>query len=219
MIKLKNISKSYGSQKILDNISLDVKKGEFISIIGPSGAGKTTLLNIIGTIEDFSASEKTEFTINDIDIQNLTDNEISEFRNKNIGFIFQFHQLLPELNLEENIFLPSLIGKYSKSEYLKKVKDLAKLLGIEKLLKKYPDSISGGERQRVAVARSLINGPKILLADEPTGNLDSKNEQIIMDLFKKLNKELGLTIILVTHNNDFAKISNKCFTLKDGKWS
>ena len=219
MIKLKNISKSYGSQKILDNISLDVKKGEFISIIGPSGAGKTTLLNIIGTIEDFSASDKTELTLNDIDIHNLNDNEISEFRNKNIGFIFQFHQLLPELNLEENIFLPSLIGKYSKSEYLKKVKDLAKLLGIEKLLKKYPDSISGGERQRVAVARSLINGPKILLADEPTGNLDSKNEQIIMDLFKKLNKELGLTIILVTHNNDFAKISNKCFTLKDGKWS
>tara|TARA_B100000085_G_scaffold282222_1_gene310357 strand:+ start:792 stop:1451 length:660 start_codon:yes stop_codon:yes gene_type:complete len=219
MIKLKNISKSYGSQKILDNISLDVKKGEFISIIGPSGAGKTTLLNIIGTIEDFSASDKTELTLNDIDIHNLNDNEISEFRNKNIGFIFQFHQLLPELNLEENIFLPSLIGKYSKSEYLKKLKDLAKLLGIEKLLKKYPDSISGGERQRVAVARSLINGPKILLADEPTGNLDSKNEQIIMDLFKKLNKELGLTIILVTHNNDFAKISNKCFTLKDGKWS
>ena len=196
MIKLKNISKSYGSQKILDNISLDVKKGEFISIIGPSGAGKTTLLNIIGTIEDFSASDKTELTLNDIDIHNLNDNEISEFRNKNIGFIFQFHQLLPELNLEENIFLPSLIGNYSKSEYLKKLKDLAKLLGIEKLLKKYPDSISGGERQRVAVARSLINGPKILLADEPTGNLDSKNEQIIMDLFKKLNKELGLTIIL-----------------------
>ncbi|MAM50545.1 MAG: lipoprotein-releasing system ATP-binding protein LolD [Flavobacteriaceae bacterium] len=219
MIKLKNISKFYGSQKILDNISLDVKKGEFISIIGPSGAGKTTLLNIIGTIEDFSASDKTELTLNDIDIHNLNDNEISEFRNKNIGFIFQFHQLLPELNLEENIFLPSLIGKYSKSEYLKKLKDLAKLLGIEKLLKKYPDSISGGERQRVAVARSLINGPKILLADEPTGNLDSKNEQIIMDLFKKLNKELGLTIILVTHNNDFAKISNKCYTLKDGKWS
>lgn len=219
MIRLKNISKSYGSQKILDNISLDVKKGDFISIIGPSGAGKTTLLNIIGTIEDFSASDKTELTLNDIDIHNLNDNEISEFRNKNIGFIFQFHQLLPELNLEENIFLPSLIGKYSKSEYLKKVKDLAKLLGIEKLLKKYPDSISGGERQRVAVARSLINGPKILLADEPTGNLDSKNEQIIMDLFKKLNKELGLTIILVTHNNDFAKISNKCYTLKDGKWS
>ena len=219
MIRLKNISKSYGIQKILDNISLDVKKGEFISIIGPSGAGKTTLLNIIGTIEDFSASDKTELTLNDIDIHNLNDNEISEFRNKNIGFIFQFHQLLPELNLEENIFLPSLIGKYAKSEYLKKVKDLANLLGIEKLLKKYPDSISGGERQRVAVARSLINGPKILLADEPTGNLDSKNEQIIMDLFKKLNKELGLTIILVTHNNDFAKISNKCYTLKDGKWS
>ena len=219
MIRLKNISKSYGNQKILDNISLDVKKGEFISIIGPSGAGKTTLLNIIGTIEDFSASDKTELTLNDIDIHNLNDNEISEFRNKNIGFIFQFHQLLPELNLEENIFLPSLIGNYSKSEYLKKLKDLAKLLGIEKLLKKYPDSISGGERQRVAVARSLINGPKILLADEPTGNLDSKNEQIIMDLFKKLNKELGLTIILVTHNNDFAKISNKCYTLKDGKWS
>ena len=219
MIKVKNLSKSFNNQLVLDNISIEIKKGDFISIVGPSGAGKTTFLNILGTIDEYDKNPKTSILFNNIDITNLDDDKLSSFRNKEIGFIFQFHQLLPELNLEENIFLPSLIGKYSKSEYLKKLKDLAKLLGIEKLLKKYPDSISGGERQRVAVARSLINGPKILLADEPTGNLDSKNEQIIMDLFKKLNKELGLTIILVTHNNDFAKISNKCYTLKDGKWS
>ena len=219
MIEAVNIHKFFGKVHVLKGVNLSVKKSEIISIVGPSGAGKTTLLNILGTLVKPSDEYRFELKINNLKINELNDNKLSKFRNKNIGFIFQFHQLLPELNLEENIFLPSLIGKYSKSKYLKKVKDLANLLGIEKLLKKYPDSISGGERQRVAVARSLINGPKILLADEPTGNLDSKNEQIIMDLFKKLNKELGLTIILVTHNNDFAKISNKCYILKDGKWS
>ena len=181
--------------------------------------GKTTLLNIIGTIEDFNINSSTELKLNDINISSLNDVQISEFRNKNIGFIFQFHQLLPELNNFENIILPAMIGNQSKKIYKDRAHELANLLGINKILYKHPDSISGGERQRVAVARSLINNPKILLADEPTGNLDSENEKIIMSLFKKLNSEKGLTIVLVTHNKDFAKISNKCYTIKDGKWN
>jgi len=219
MIKLKNISKSYGNEKILNNISLEIDKGEFVSVVGPSGAGKTTLLNIIGTIENFNVNSSTELKLNDINISSLNDIQISEFRNKNIGFIFQFHQLLPELNNLENIILPAMIGNQSKKTYMDRAYELANLLGINKILYKHPDSISGGERQRVAVARSLINNPKILLADEPTGNLDSENEKIIMNLFKKLNSEKGLTIVLVTHNRDFAKISNKCYTIKDGKWN
>ncbi len=218
MIELKNISKDFGKQKILNDISLEIKKGEFVSIIGPSGAGKTTLLNIIGTIESFNNNNNSQLILNENEIKTLNDNQLSDFRNKNIGFIFQFHQLLTELNLEENIILPAMIGNVPKKSYSNKVKELAKLLGIEGILKKYPDSISGGERQRVAVARALINDPTILLADEPTGNLDSKNEQIIMNFFKKLNTEMGLTIILVTHNKDFAKISDKIYTLKDGSW-
>ena len=218
MIELKNISKDFGKQKILNDISLEIKKGEFVSIIGPSGAGKTTLLNIIGTIESFNNNNNSQLILNENEIKTLNDNQLSDFRNKNIGFIFQFHQLLPELNLEENIILPAMIGNVPKKSYSNKVKELAKLLRIEGILKKYPDSISGGERQRVAVARALINDPTILLADEPTGNLDSKNEQIIMNFFKKLNTEMGLTIILVTHNKDFAKISDKIYTLKDGSW-
>ena len=219
MIKLKNISKSYGNEKILNSISLEIDQGEFISVVGPSGAGKTTLLNIIGTIEDFNINSSSELKLNDINISSLNDVQISEFRNKNIGFIFQFHQLLPELNNFENIILPAMIGNQSKKIYVDRAHELANLLGINKILYKHPDSISGGERQRVAVARSLINNPKILLADEPTGNLDSENEKIIMNLFKKLNSEKGLTIVLVTHNKDFAKISNKCYTIKDGKWN
>ena len=218
MIELKNISKDFGKQKILNDISLEIKKGEFVSIIGPSGAGKTTLLNIIGTIESFNNNKNSQLILNENEIKNLNDNQLSDFRNKNIGFIFQFHQLLPELNLEENIILPAMIGNIPKKSYSNKANELAKLLGIEGILKKYPDSISGGERQRVAVARALINNPTILLADEPTGNLDSKNEQIIMNFFKKLNTEMGLTIILVTHNKNFSKISDKIYTLKDGVW-
>ena len=218
MIELRNISKNFGKQKILNDISLEIKKGEFVSIIGPSGAGKTTLLNIIGTIESFNNNNNSQLILNENEIKAFNDNQLSDFRNKNIGFIFQFHQLLPELNLEENIILPAMIGNVPKKSYSNKANELAKLLGIEDILKKYPNSISGGERQRVAVARALINDPTILLADEPTGNLDSKNEQIIMNFFKKLNTEMGLTIILVTHNKDFSKISDKIYTLKDGSW-
>ena len=218
MIELKFIDKSYGNQKILDKISLNIKKGEFISIVGPSGAGKTTLLNIIGTIEDFDKSEKSKFLINSQDITKLSDKNLSKFRNDNIGFVFQFHQLLPELTVEENILLPTMIKGDEKDSSDKYFIELISILGIDSILNKYPNSISGGERQRAAVARAMINKPSILLADEPTGNLDSKNEEEIISLFKKVNKDLGVTIVLVTHNHNFSKLADKCFTLKDGKW-
>lgn len=219
MIELQLIDKSYGNQKILDKISLNIKKGEFISIVGPSGAGKTTLLNIIGTIEDFDKSEKSKFLINSQDITKLSDKNLSKFRNDNIGFVFQFHQLLPELTVEENILLPTMIKGDDKDSSDKYFIELISTLGIDGILNKYPNSISGGERQRAAVARAMINKPSILLADEPTGNLDSKNEEEIISLFKKMNKDLGVTIVLVTHNHNFSKLADKCFTLKDGKWS
>lgn len=218
MIELKLIDKSYGNQKILDKISLNIKKGEFISIVGPSGAGKTTLLNIIGTIEDFDKSEKSKFLINSQDITKLSDKNLSKFRNDNIGFVFQFHQLLPELTVEENILLPTMIKGDEKDSSDKYFIELISILGIDGILNKYPNSISGGERQRAAVARAMINKPSILLADEPTGNLDSKNEEEIISLFKKMNNDLGVTIVLVTHNHNFSKLADKCFTLKDGKW-
>ena len=218
MIELKSVSKSFGNQKILDEISLNIKKGEFISIVGPSGAGKTTLLNIIGTIEDFDKSEKSKFLINSHDITKLSDKDLSKFRNDNIGFVFQFHQLLPELTVEENILLPTMIKGDEKDSSDKYFIELISILGIDNILSKYPNSISGGERQRAAVARAMINKPSILLADEPTGNLDSKNEEEIISLFKKVNKDLGVTIVLVTHNHNFSKLADKCFTLRDGKW-
>ena len=218
MIELKSVSKSFGNQKILDEISLNIRKGEFISIVGPSGAGKTTLLNIIGTIEDFDKSEKSKFLINSHDITKLSDKDLSKFRNDNIGFVFQFHQLLPELTVEENILLPTMIKGDEKDSSDKYFIELISILGIDNILNKYPNSISGGERQRAAVARAMINKPSILLADEPTGNLDSKNEEEIISLFKKVNKDLGVTIVLVTHNHNFSKLADKCFTLRDGKW-
>ena len=219
MIKVKNLSKSFNNQLVLDNISIEIKKGDFISIVGPSGAGKTTFLNILGTIDEYDKNPKTSILFNNIDITNLDDDKLSSFRNKEIGFIFQFHQLLPELTAQENILLPSMIGKSSEKESLENLKKLSSILEINHILNKKPEFISGGEKQRVAVARALINSPSILLADEPTGNLDSKNAEKIQKLFKKINKELNVTIVLVTHNKAFSKIADKCLVLSDGKWS
>ena len=199
MIELKFIDKSYGNQKILDKISLNIKKGEFISIVGPSGAGKTTLLNIIGTIEDFDKSEKSKFLINSQDITKLSDKNLSKFRNDNIGFVFQFHQLLPELTVEENILLPTMIKGDEKDSSDKYFIELISILGIDSILNKYPNSISGGERQRAAVARAMINKPSILLADEPTGNLDPLVAEKILKLLLDINKS-GTSVIMTTHN-------------------
>jgi lipoprotein-releasing system ATP-binding protein len=219
MIKVKNLSKSFKNQLVLDNISIEIKKGDFISIVGPSGAGKTTFLNILGTIDEYDKNPKTSILFNNIDITNLDDDKLSSFRNKEIGFIFQFHQLLPELTAQENILLPSMIGKRSEKESLDNLMKLSNILEINHILNKKPEFISGGEKQRVAVARALINSPSILLADEPTGNLDSKNAEKIQKLFKKINKELNVTIVLVTHNKAFSKIADKCLVLSYGKWS
>jgi|TARA_B100000427_G_scaffold55688_1_gene43277 lipoprotein-releasing system ATP-binding protein len=219
MIKVKNLSKSFNNQLVLDNISIEIKKGDFISIVGPSGAGKTTFLNILGTIDEYDKNPKTSILFNNIDITNLDDDKLSSFRNKEIGFIFQFHQLLPELTAQENILLPTMIGKRSEKESLDNLMKLSSILEINHILNKKPEFISGGEKQRVAVARALINSPSILLADEPTGNLDSKNAEKIQKLFKKINKELNVTIVLVTHNKAFSKIADKCLVLSDGKWS
>ena len=219
MIKVKNLSKSFKNQLVLDNISIEIKKGDFISIVGPSGAGKTTFLNILGTIDEYDKNPKTSILFNNIDITNLDDDKLSSFRNKEIGFIFQFHQLLPELTAQENILLPSMIGKRSEKESLDNLIKLSSILEINHILNKKPEFISGGEKQRVAVARALINSPSILLADEPTGNLDSKNAEKIQKLFKKINSELNVTIVLVTHNKAFSKIADKCLVLSDGKWS
>ena len=219
MIKVKNLSKSFKKQLVLDNISIDINNGDFISIVGPSGAGKTTFLNILGTIDDYDKNPKTSILFNDTDLTKLNDDKLSSFRNKEIGFIFQFHQLLPELTAQENILLPSMIGKNNEKESMNNLNKLSKILDIKSILEKKPEFISGGEKQRVAVARALINSPSILLADEPTGNLDSKNADIIQKLFKKINKDLNLTIILVTHNIKFSKIADKCMVMKDGKWS
>lgn len=219
MIKVKNLSKSFNNQLVLDNISIDINKGDFISIVGASGAGKTTFLNILGTIEGYDKNPKTSILFNNFDITNLDDSKLSSFRNKEIGFIFQFHQLLPELTAQENILLPSMIGKRSEKESIENLNKLSNILEINNILNKKPEFLSGGEKQRVAVARALINSPSILLADEPTGNLDSKNAEKIQKLFKKINSQLNVTIVLVTHNKAFSKIADKCLVLSDGKWS
>ena len=219
MIEIKNLNKSYDNQIVLNNISMKIDKGDFISIVGPSGAGKTTLLNILGTIDSFDKNDKSSLIFEKTDLSKLNDYELSLFRNKKIGFIFQFHQLLPELTARENILLPSMIGKFDSIKSHDNLNKLSSILDINKILDKKPEFLSGGEKQRVAVARALINNPSLLLADEPTGNLDSDNAQKIQELFKKINKDLGVTIILVTHNEKFSKIAKKCLVLKDGKWS
>ncbi|MBR66483.1 MAG: lipoprotein-releasing system ATP-binding protein LolD, partial [Flavobacteriaceae bacterium] len=174
---------------------------------------------ILGTLDKPESDIPYELSINNTVIKGLKDKEISAFRNQHIGFIFQFHQLLPELTAKENILLPSMIGKFDSSKSHDNLNKLSSILDINKILDKKPEFLSGGEKQRVAVARALINNPSLLLADEPTGNLDSDNAKKIQELFKKINKELGVTIVLVTHNEKFSKIARKCLVLKDGKWS
>ena len=211
----KNISKSFDGTKVLKEINLSINQGEIISISGPSGAGKTTLLNILGTIETPDDNNDSKLMICERDIFGLNDKELSKFRNKNIGFVFQFHELLPEFTCLENVCLPEWIGKNNNIK--ERAISLFKELGLIDKLDKKPATLSGGERQRVSVARALINNPKIILADEPSGNLDSKNSEILYDIFFDLRKKINCTFIIVTHNQSLAKKADRQIVINDGK--
>ena len=216
MIKTKDIKKSFGSLEVLKGISLEVKKGEIVSIIGPSGAGKTTLLQIMGTLDK---ADSGELLIDGTDVSKLNDNKLSEFRNKHIGFIFQFHQLLPEFTALENVMIPALIAKTPKDEAEKHAKELLAFLQLTDREQHKPAELSGGERQRVAAARALINNPSVILADEPSGSLDTKNKEELHKLFFKLRDELGQTLVIVTHDEHLASISGRVIEMKDGQIS
>ena len=213
MIKAKDIHLNYGELKVLKGVNLNIEKGDFVSIVGSSGAGKTTLLQLIGTLEN---PTEGSIEINGTDITKLSDQELSSFRNKNIGFIFQFHNLLVEFTALENVCLPAFIKGEKRKEVEERALELLKLLNIENRKDHKPNELSGGEQQRVAVARALINNPSIILADEPSGNLDSKNAEELHNLLLKLNKEMGQTIVVVTHNNKLANITHKKLEIKDG---
>lgn len=220
MISAKNIYKKYGELEVLKGVSLDVGEGEVVSIVGASGAGKTTLLQILSSLEKSTdpAGHYTEILIKREDITHLSDRKLSAFRNENIGFIFQFHQLLPEFNAFENVCIPGYVGNAKKSAIHEKAKELLKFLGLDKRLLHKPSQLSGGEQQRVAVARALINQPKVIFADEPSGNLDSKNAEELHQLFFRLRDEFGQTFVLVTHNEELANMADRKLLMTDGKF-
>lgn len=214
MIEAKNITKSYGDNTILDNIDLTIKKGQLVTIIGASGAGKSTLLQIIGTLD---APDSGELLINGTPIHNLSDKKLSKFRNEDIGFVFQFHHLLPEFTALENVIMPGLINGLKRKELEQKGLELLKKLKVDHRSTHKPNEMSGGEQQRVAVARALINDPAVILADEPSGNLDSQNADELHNLFLELKEQLNQTFIIVTHNRELAKLSDRVIEIEDGK--
>ena len=215
MIKATNIYRSFGDVHILKGVSLDVKSGEIISIMGASGAGKSTFLQILGTLDN---ADQGEITYSDIDVLKLKDKELSKFRNTNIGFVFQFHHLLPEFTALENVCIPGYIAKKNPAEVQAKGKELLEILNLSHRLNAKPSTLSGGEQQRVAVARSLINNPQVVLADEPSGNLDSKGATELHQLFLDLRKELNQTFVIVTHNKELAALADRQLVMVDGKF-
>lgn len=213
IIQAQNIKKSYGPLQVLKGIDLQISKSEIVSIVGASGAGKTTLLQIIGTLDK---ADSGSVSINGQDVTRLKDSHLSDFRNRNIGFVFQFHQLLPEFTALENVMIPALIGKVKESEAKKKATELLDLLGVSARFGHKPNELSGGEKQRVAVARALINNPSVILADEPSGSLDTENKIELHRLFFDLRDQLGQTFIIVTHDEELAKITDRTIYMKDG---
>ncbi|MGF7073664.1 ABC transporter ATP-binding protein [Mucilaginibacter sp. R-33] len=213
MLKARSIHKSYGQLQILKGVDLEVQKGEIVTIVGASGAGKSSLLNILGTLD---RPDSGTLTINDIELNKLNNKQLSDFRNRQIGFIFQFHHLLAEFSALENVCIPAFIAGKSKSEAEKKAAELLDLLGLKERVHHKPNQLSGGEQQRVAVARALINNPALIFADEPSGNLDSVNALELHELFIKLKNDFRQTFVIVTHNEDLANLSDRTVTMRDG---
>lgn len=217
LIVAKNIKKKLGEVDVLKNIALEINSGEIIAIVGPSGAGKTTLLQILGTLSSPDDSNDVSLYINKTNTLNLKENELSEFRNQELGFIFQFHELLPEFSALENIMMPAFIKGTPKKEAGKRALKLLEQMGLSSRGNHKPSELSGGEQQRVAVARALMNKPKIIFADEPSGNLDSKTAEQLHELFFKLRDQFGHTFVIVTHNQDLAEKADRKIKLIDGK--
>ncbi|MGB7784872.1 MAG: ABC transporter ATP-binding protein [Salinimicrobium sp.] len=216
MIEARNIHKTYNDLHVLKGVDLHIAKSEIISIVGASGAGKTTLLQILGTLEKPDRNTNSELKVNCVDVFSLNSRELSKFRNENIGFIFQFHQLLPEFTALENVCIPAYIHNTPKPEAERRAKELLGFLGLSKRADHKPSQMSGGEQQRVAVARSLINNPGVIFADEPSGNLDSESAENLHRLFFELRKEFGQTFVIVTHNEELADMADKKLTMVDG---
>lgn len=214
MIQIHGINKSYDSLKVLSDVNLDIRQKEIISIVGPSGAGKTTLLQIIGTLD---LPDSGEVIYEGVNVLKLKGAKLAKFRNANIGFIFQFHQLLPEFSLIENVALPALIGGESRANAFKRAEELIGYLHLDDRKDHRPAQLSGGERQRAAVARALINSPKVILADEPSGSLDSHNRSELHQLFFDLRRDMGHTFVIVTHDESLAADSDRIVHMKDGK--
>lgn len=215
MITASNIHKKFGDLEVLKGVELRIEKGEIVAIVGPSGAGKTTLLQILGTLD--RATESNSLVINDVEVTQLSDKALSKFRNKHIGFIFQFHQLLPEFTALENVCIPGFIANRSRSEVEKEALDVLTFLGLSDRVDHKPSELSGGEQQRVAVARALINKPDVIFADEPSGNLDSNSSKSLHELFFTLRDQFGQTFVIVTHNEELAEMADRKLEMRDGK--
>ena len=214
MIVGKNIHKKFGNLEILKGVDLEINKGEIVSIVGSSGAGKTTLLTILGTLD---RATEGEVIINNESVFKLSEKKLAAFRNQNIGFVFQFHQLLPEFTAIENVCIPAMIAKKSKKESEKRAEELLELFNLKDRINHKPSELSGGEQQRVAVARALINNPKVIFADEPSGNLDSVNAKELHNLFFKLRDDFEQTFVIVTHNSELAEMADRTLVMRDGR--
>ena len=213
MIRIENIEKSFGNLHVLKGVSLEIAKGEVVSIVGPSGAGKTTLLQIIGTLDD---ADSGKVIINDTDTSKLSKKRLADFRNREIGFVFQFHQLLPEFTALENIMIPAFIAGKGRKETKRRAMELLELMGLTDRAEHKPSELSGGEKQRVAVARALVNDPAVVLADEPSGSLDTQNKEELHQLFFTLRDKLGQTFVIVTHDETLADLCDRKIEMKDG---
>lgn len=217
MIKAKNIHKYFGDLHVLKGVDLHIKQGEVVSIVGASGAGKTTLLQILGTLDHYSNTNDGQLLIRDTETSKLSDKQLARFRNEHIGFIFQFHQLLPEFTALENVCIPAFIKKMPTEAAEKRAKELLDFLGLSHRYHHKPSALSGGEQQRVAVARSLVNSPSIVFADEPSGNLDSESADNLHKLFFELRDQFGQTFVIVTHNEELANMADRKLTMVDGR--